>query len=286
MSANTAHGNLGYGQLEKLGGSGAIVTGTEIFIPATVWMPRSPKNNAFPPMVNKSAFPANVVKGKRTPSCGFQSMWKTSWGTVNLFNSLMFSVDANGDNDRWSWRGFNGKTSRIYDGARCAALSLASNAAGGPVLVECGFLAETDQGITSFIAPAGPDAGYLVNAAQIDFGAAATADLVSAWRINWIRGVGYDWYFNQTYYPAGTSTGLFSGTLQLIQSPEALVVPSTAITIRFHTGEPGALVLFASFSCLIFHDEDVEDINVGFGEVIRSYTFIDIAAGGNPAIIT
>jgi hypothetical protein len=78
VSASVERGFAGYGILKKISGSGPITNATEILIPAMEWTPRAPRNNAYPPMVNKSAYPSVVVLGKRTPSIGMRTCAKTS----------------------------------------------------------------------------------------------------------------------------------------------------------------------------------------------------------------
>jgi hypothetical protein len=285
MSANTERGFIGYGKLKKTGGSGPFTNAAEASIPAMQWIPRSPLNNSYPPMVNKSAYPGLVVLGVRTPSVGIRTCMKSSWCTAALLNSLVFTSDTYGDNDAFGIIVNAGETTRVYDNARCAAISLAGAAAGGPVAMEFGFLASTDVGATTF-AGYTADAGQLINRAQIDFGSSATANLVRSFRISWVRGVGYDMYYNQTYYPSDTSSGMFGGTLALEMSSKATVIPSTAGTIRFFTGVPGSLSLYMTMAFLLNLDEEVHDVDVGPGVLVRSYSLIDLSAAGNPSTVS
>lgn len=285
MSANTTKGFRGYGIAKKAGGAGAWVLGTEVNFPAIRYVPRNPLNNQYLPMVNKTSHPSIVVIGKRTPSLTVHTAMKASFCTVANLNSLIFSTDSNGDSDEFAWLVNNGAASRKFDGCRCAAMSISANAGGGPVGFELGFLAKTAEGATSFSGAGATDAGQLVNAAQIDFGSSPTASLVKAWRLNVIRGQAYDFFFNGTYYPADTSSGMLGGTFQIEVSAASATVPSSSATIRLFTGVPESLVLHSTWTLLLNLDEDVEDVDTGFGTLIKTYTLIDTSAGGAPVSI-
>lgn len=287
MSANLVKNFLGYMQLQKTAGSGAVVNGTTFQIPFNSMQPRDPKNNAYPNPVNKDAFPSIVILGKRTPSLSFTAFLKSSWCSAALFNSLLTAFDANNDADEWAIKINDGSTggawsNRIFDGCRLSALSFAQSAASGGVLVSFGFLAKTGQGSTVFGAASNPDAGFLVDVSQIDFGGAPTANLVRGYQIACLRGTAYEMFFNGTYYPDATASGMLGGQLILEQSPKYTVSPGSSFVARL--GPIGTPILTATM--LVNPDEDVYDIAPGFGDIFRRYSLIDISAGGAPVLFS
>src|SRR5262245_4015563 len=180
MSASVSRNYLGYVVGKKTGGTATPAIGTQIMIPVTAIRPRDPKNNAYPPAVNKSAFPSLVILGRRTPSIGWSTFLKSSWVTAAVLNSLINSFDANGDADTWSWMIQDGEasgtwSSRVFDGCRGVMLSLSGSGAGGGVALDYSAIAGTAQGSTSFTPPSGPDCGYELDVSQVDFGASPTA---------------------------------------------------------------------------------------------------------------
>jgi hypothetical protein len=268
---------------KKTGGTNLPPIGTEIMIPVTAIRPRDPKNNVYPPAVNKSAFPSLIILGRRTPSIGWSTFLKSSWLTPAMLTSLISAFDVNGDGDMWSWLINDGTTGelwseRVFDGCRGVMLSMSGSGAGGGIALDYSAIAMTAQGTTTFATPTGPDCGYEIDVSEVDFGATPSADLVTGWRLNAVRGGSYDMFYNGSLYPSGSSSGMLGGNFQLEQSPKYTVSPGAGITVRL--GPIGSPIL--TVNALLNNDEDVYDVAAGFGSVLRTYTLIDTIDCGNP----
>lgn len=283
MSANVTHGFAGYLEGKKVSGSGTF-TG-QLVIPYIETITDDPSNNTYMPMVNKALGPSLFVKGKHTPSLQIRTCLMSAWATVNALKSFIITTDANSDTDLWAFRSYEEDT-EILDGCRCAALSLAAEASGGPVACDMAWLVTTTAGSTSFTGSGGSQFGEVYNAGQIDFGGTATADLVRSWRMNIARPNAYDFFFNRSYFANDISSGQAGGTFSLVQSAKAATIPSAAITIRLYTGDPGSQTLAMTLACNINLDTKRRARNVGFGMVERYYSMIDTAAGGVPVTIS
>lgn len=193
-------------------------------------------------------------------------------------------------------------SSRIFDGCKCQQMTISCNSQGGGINMELSFLAASASGATSFnVASINPDAGYFYDTSDIDFGGlftlnvgnglyygisgSATADLVRAFRLNLLRGQAYNMFFNGTLNPAGVSSGMFGGTLQIEQSPLYTHSPSSQFTARIYNSSAsgGSPQRDLTIACVINNDEDVLDETTQFGNLIRTYTLIDSSTGGDPA---
>ena len=296
MSANTSKQFIGYVIGKKTGGTGSPAVGTYLYIPITGLRPRDPENNQYPAMVNKTAFPSVKILGKRTPSLEWSTYLSSSWATSAILTSLIASFDANNDADTWAWFVNDGTTggtwsNRVFDGCKGVALSLAASASGGGIGVNFGCIAQSAQGTTSFSGSTySTDAGLRYDVSNLDYGGnftigggagtGTTADLVRGWRASIIRGGSYDFFFNGTLYPAATSSGMMGGTFQLEQSPLYSVSPGTSAVIRIGAASGGVVTPSITMTLKMSHDEDVLDLDAGFGDLFRGFTLIDTSAGG------
>lgn len=293
--SNTPKNFLGYVQGKKLVGTGSPAVGTQVNIPVHSVNPRNPLNNIYSLMMNKAGFNAIVTRGRNTPSIGFSTSLKTSWcagsgAGAAILTSLISSFDTNAgslnDADSWAWHTNDGTTGgswsdRYFDTCRGAAMSLACSGSGGAISMDYAALAKTGAGSTSFSAYS-TDTGSMLDVSQVDFGASPAADLVDGWRVNLLRGEAYSMFFAQSYDPYDVDSGAFGGTLELVQSPQYTLTPGSSLVIRI--GPIGSPVL--TLTMKVNFDEPVYDMSGGLGRIIRRYTLIDTASGGNPCVFS
>ncbi len=288
MSANVSRGFLGAVLAQKLSGAGALATGTSAqqIIPVFSFEPRDPENVSYPPMVNKLGFQSVTVLGKRTPSFNVVTAAKSNWFTSTWLNSLIVTADTNGDTDVFAFSDdSNTGTTRIYDSARCAALSISGRNGGGPIGVEMGFLCKTGTGTSSF-ATTSASIGALISGAAVDMGSGPSAAYVRGWRLNIIRGLNYDMWCDNTQYPDDTSSGMLGGTITLEMSPKATTFPSTStdavIRVFSSIAATSALVTLTANVNL---DEVYQSHVNALGNVVRTYTLLTRSTAA-PIVIT
>jgi hypothetical protein len=278
---------MGYAQIKKTAGTGTPAIATQFNIPVTSVNPRTPLNNVYPMMENKNQYPANSIRGRNTPSCGFSTYLKTSWVTAALMNSLISQFDTNNDGDAYAIHLNDGTTAGTYsdvyfEGAKGSVLTLSGAGAGGGVAMSWAALAASTTQVATYTAFS-VDPGALLDASQIDFGASATADLVETWTLRLLRGAAYTMFFNAgSYDPFAVDCGAFGGSVDLIQSPQFTLSPGTSFIIRI--GPIGSPVLTAT--CTLNRDEDIYDRDIGMGRIVRRYTCVNLATGANPVVFS
>jgi hypothetical protein len=296
MSANTSKQFIGFVIGKKTAGTGSPAIGTYVYIPITGSRPRDPENNTYAMGPNKTAFPSLKTYGKRTPSLEFSTLIKPSWASSVLFTSLIASFDANNDVDTWAWLLNDGTaaatwSNRVFDGCKGVGLKIAQSAQGGGIGLNFACVAQSAQGVTSFsTATYVTDAGNTYDVSNIDYGgnftigglagSGTTADLVRGYSASVLRGGSYDFFFNGTLYPAATSSGMMGGMFQLEQSPLYSVSPGTSAIIRIGASSGGVVTPAITATIKTSHDEDVLDLDAGFGDIFRGFTMIDTSAGG------
>lgn len=130
------------------------------------------------------------------------------------------------------------------------------------------------------------DAGTLVDTSCIDFGSSPTASHVESWRLTLVRGQAYEFFFNPgSYDPSSISSGMFGGTLEIVQSPNATTVPSSAFTVRIYPTAADQIAgtnIIGTIATKINLDVPSYNRNAGQGRVARMHTLIDTSAGGTP----
>ena len=270
--------------LRKTGGSGPLSVGTQIMVPCDHIICNNPTNTTYPLLINADASVSNAVLGKRTPNVTLQTAVKTSWWSANLLNSLLMSSDSDGNTDMYAVGIFDGAAMRVFDGARCAGMTLGANAAGGATGIELPFLARYDSAQpgtpspTTFTTPT-VDPGYLLPVSQINF--ANTADLVSAVQLQILRGQGYLPFFDQSLYMGGIGSGVATGTMSISQSPTATTTPSSGAILQ--VGTTGAGVQFA---CSLNLDNFKRDYMASLGSMADIYSLVDLSGAGNIVVIS
>jgi hypothetical protein len=313
---NVTHPFLGRIVLQKTGGTASgLPVGTLIVIPSARISPSNPLNNSYPGVINSTSYPSQKVCGKRTPSVALTANVKASWINSVLLQSLLLNTDGQGQTDRFSILLDDNYNPRTYDWCRCAHFSLYQTSQGGPIMCEIGFVARFGDSELHYLAglaggttinmpsgevlidsaplasytPTVPDAGYLDDVSVVDFGSVPTMSLVRSWRLNILRGQGHVPFMDQVPWMADVASGMLGGTLMIEQSPvAAAVVPGTAATIRLHINRLGASSgpKALSISMLLSQDTQQLDQDISMGNMVRTFTLIDLAAGGNPISCT
>lgn len=286
--------------------SGSInsISANEIFnIPVTSQNPSDPYNNLYPGVINASGFASCVTRGRNTPGGSFSTYLKNSWfkgavsGTVTFAQFMNTITGANGtlttnkDTASFGVLMQDGNSSsywhdKIFDAASFAGVSLYSSGAGGGIGMDFSFIATTGSGSTTFGTSYATDYGTLVDGAGIDFGGSATASSVESWRLTLVRGQAFEMFFNPgSYDPASISSGMFGGTLEIVQSPNAATVPSSAFTVRLYptaADQVAGTNLIGTIATKINLDVPTYNRSAGLGRVARMYTLIDTGSGGTP----
>jgi len=291
-------------------------SGTTMVIPVMRAMPRNPLNMAYPALVNKSAYPSQVVMGKRTPGLSIVSLGKNSWLTADFVNDLLFTRDSNGDTKLWDigvWEPTTGLL-RVWHNARAASLALQQGPT-GELGVEIMFLAthgnsegggagggewanpfSADGTYDSGVWPTGvwlwtsltADAGVATGIIDVDFagGGIATLSDVRSWRLNMMVGQGHIHHVDGLRYPSDVASAMFGGTFIIEQAVGAATQVAKevqgTVVIGINTNKTSGTGRF-KITALIYMDETRRDAEVGFGYEMKSYSLIDISAGGNPA---
>lgn len=308
--ANVTKSYQGTGMLLRTGGSGPF--SGQANLPFSKISPINPRNISYPGAVNTSSFASLSVRGKKSPGVSIATFVKPTWFTADLLNSLLGlpTLDANFDTDRFSIgikHVVNGTAVvRVWDWSRCASISLYQTSAGGPVIMEMGFFSrwgetecpygttlldnETLPSAPSFSIPSVSDAGPLTDISQVDFssstsGTAGTESMsqVRSWRLTLMRGQGFVYYADGTYYPKDISSAMFGGSLVIEQSPTSLIVPTTAANIRMSTQATTGSRFKMDLSLSL--DSESLDHDLGFGNIVRTYTLL-ASGGGNPIALT
>jgi hypothetical protein len=278
---------LGYYVMKKTAGQSSPSVGTQIYLPVMSVDPRNPVNNTYPGVVNRSAAPSVVVRGKKTPRIRVLSCLKASWATYVNLNSFIggspsYLDTTQFDTDQYGIGLYEPvmNVTRVFDGVRFSQMTVAYTAAGGPIgfaLAGIGVYGDSEAASpTGFSAPT-TDAGQLYNTADVTI---SGADQVRSMRIDILRGQGYMMYSDGTYYAAQTATGMIGGALTLEQSPTASTVPTSALTMQVGPASTGV-----QFVCNINLDDPVREFTTRFGTIVRSFTLIDTAAGAYPVQI-
>ena len=292
------------------GGGAYMAVDDKLVIPTMKVIARNPLNKGYPSAVNASAYPSLTVAGKKTPSITIAASVKPSFVTRAFLNSLLLSFDSTYNNSDEFLIGFydgsainyglatTGLGWRLYQGCRCASVSLSQSAVGGPIGITMTFLAVTgdnENSTTYTAATAGnaatlaavtpaPDPGALSDVSNVDFGASATIDGVRSWQLNLNRGQGHQFFVDGSYYPDTVESGMFSGSFTCELTPLWTVMPSDtngAITVRC-----GKVTGMPIFSLSVHRDETVQDMDISLGNQMRAYTLANTSSGGNPCVIT
>jgi hypothetical protein len=285
VNPNYAPDFRGWVALVKTDGLAEPANGTQTLIPATEAWPRNPLNRSRPGVINAAAYPSVEVPGKRTPSVRIATLAKPTWFTAGLLNSLINSLNAaNGtyQTDGYAVGLCNVFETRVYDVCRCERIVIGQKTAGAPIDVtldfRCIYGDSEAPSPTEFRTPS-TDAGQLIGVSAIDW--AGTADQVQSWKLTLSRVQRWIAYEDGTLYCAEVASGGFSASLVLVQSPTYNVSPTTAATLNL--GSTGAGV---GFSMLLSGDGDAQPQTLEFGRKQRTYTAIDLSAGGNPVTIS
>lgn len=284
-------------------------------------IPTNPINNLYIPVVNASGYPSVVVVGMRTPSVTLQACLKPfivgspnkGWCNAGLLNSLI-SVGTDQQTDRFAIR-FTDDTStpRIWDWSRCDTIRITGDASGGPIMVTLGFKcrfgnaeSENPYALTfisgnqpgtspsgSFTTPVS-DAGTLPGNSDWDFN--NTLSDVSSFSLTLMRGqrwraragvVSNAVSTGRVMYANDIDSGQFSGVLTVVQDAGASTIVAGAGTIQLrlntsYTGANGGILI----TCTINEDNYVYPVESAFGTLTTTYSLINLASGGNPAVIT
>ena len=282
------HPYLGQIMLKKIAGSGAVTVGTQINIPHAAAMPRNPVNNSYYTGINSSAYTSGNNEGKRTPSVTITTVAQASWFTAANINSLIMTLDSYGNTDTWGIGLYDGNTTRVYDGAKCAQIQIRQQATGGPISVSIAFLCQygdsqnpqTLYTQTSFTPPSVPPAGQVFDLTQV--GWTTTANLIQSFALNIVRPQGYVMYDDGTFFAAGIASGMFGGDLTVTQSVLNTEYISSGFTLNI--GAVGT----SGISCagLTLLDEAVTDVTMSPEMIVSQYSLYDQSAGGNPFVIT
>jgi len=281
---NAAKDYLGSVILKKTAGSGSVTVGTQFVIPSAMISANNPVNTSFPALINSDSSIRNATLGKRTPNITITTMLKASFCSSALFNSLLFTSDANHDTDTYAVILVDGEGNvRQFLGSKCAGISIACQGIGGPISIQFSFLSQygDNDGSAVTYTAATPDPGYLTPVSLVDFN--STADGVTAFSINLLRAQGYVFYLDGTLFSAYVASGMFSGSLTLSQSPRATTVPTTGCTIKLGTAGSGIQVA----SALVLNAFK-RDMAASLGSISNSYSLVDLSTSGTgvPCVIT
>jgi hypothetical protein len=281
-----------YGRVvfKKIFGSGPFSTGTQIVIPFASAGPRNPRNIQYLTGVNASGFVTGDVPGRRTPSVTVSTVLKQSFLTADFLNSLIMSVDSNGDTDVWAVLLDDGFQPETYDGAKCAGIQLQQSAQGGPIGMTIGMISQYGwvngaNENTGALFPATTftstttDAGQAEDVTKVNW--SGTADLVSGFSCNLVRPQSYIFYDDQTLSPSGVASGMFTGNLTTVQSTKYTVTPGTSATLDI-----GITGFGISCDILVNKDNDVREFTMANRMQQSTFTLFDVSAGGNPFTIS
>lgn len=281
---------VGYVRAKKISGSASYVANNTLFNIPTYNVGRpEPRNFNYAAMINNTGWTVNYVRGRNTPSIGFDTAIHTGWiGTsattptaANVLNSWIASYDSNNDSDKYSFLSNDGGgNSLTQDGCRCTSLVLSGTGAGGGFGVQTSWLATTNSGVASFSGSYATVPGTFADVASMDFNATATE--VDSWALTLVRGQGYNMFFNPgSYDPYDVDSGMLGGTLELVMNPNAATVPSSTFTVRIYT-DSGLGTRILTATAKINLDTVVYNMSAGLGRTRRLYTLIDSSSGTIP----
>jgi hypothetical protein len=282
-------------------------------------IPTNPLNQQYMPVVNASNYASVVVKGMRTPSVSLSACAKpwngtSGWLDATFLNSLV-GLGSDQNTDAFAIRFTDdGGNPRTWDWSRCEMVQITGSIGGGPIMVQMSFrsrfgdaVAEGVYGLTflaGFNPPAsGPawttpatDAGQIDGDADWDFGASPTISDVQSFSLTLVRG--QRWRpragvcvagpgASRTVYCADVDSGQFSGVLTVVQDAGASTHISGygGATLRLNTSSTGANGGL-QIAMNINEDNEVYPVESAFGTLTTTYSLINLATGGNPAVIT
>ena len=280
-------------------------------------IPTNPLNQGYMPVVNNSNYPSVVAKGMRTPSISLTACMKpyngtSGWCDAKFMNSLM-SLGTDQNSDAFAVRFTDdSSTARTWDWSRCEMVQISCDASGGPVMVTMSFKSrfgnaesESIYGAT-FLAgnnpPASPatwaaaavDPGQLTYNADWDF--AGTLSDVQSFSLTLLRG--QRWRSragvcvagpaaNRILYANDVDSGQFSGVLTVVQDAGAATIiagagsPILKMNSSYSSANGGFQIAMS-----VNDDNYVYPVESAFGTLTTTYSLINLAGGGNPAVIS
>ncbi len=287
MPQETANDFYGRLILQKTDGVGAVSVGTRTLFPPMLIDPSNPLNNNYPMLMSGASTMNHVTLGKRTPAIVFRGLWKPSYMTPANILSWIGNVNSVGDSDEYAMAVIDGEGNvRVYDGCRCAGITVAWDASTGPasmqgIMVEMAWLArygDSDAPVPTTISTSGlSDYGQTTGVNEIDFN--STADAVAACSFSLVRVQKHLGETDQTLFMKQVASGPPSGGVQLTQYSKSTIVPSTGFTVKIGTSS-GTRFDFNIYRELT-HKAQVPD----FAAVQRAYSLVDLAGSGSIATI-
>jgi hypothetical protein len=200
---------------------------------------------------------------------------------------------------------------RIWDWARCESLTFSQDALGGPIMVSLAFKSRSGEsnwsndntfgGGTLYTAtntvsgeayPSAPvfaalttDAGQETNLSQVDFN--GTLGDVRRWSLTLLRGQTYERYLDGTIYPSEISSKMFSGILEVHQNPRNATYVTGTGTLRININSDKTIST-GRFRIDMKVNTDNNQLNqtTQAGNLVSTFSLIDLTSGGNPAAIT
>lgn len=270
-SADRDHGFLGYLALKKTAGQGTPAVGQQTNLMFGAVNPRNPNNIIYPSVVNKAGAASVRILGAKTPSIRIAGIpGKLSWLTPAFLNSLIILLDAANNSDEFGIGVHDGTGLRVYDGAKCAQVSI-YHTAGGGVFIDLDFICrygDNEAPVPTTFSTPSTDGGDAYGSA--DFSYNSTASEVDLWRLTIQRGQAFNKYSDGTRYSDVIQSGMAGGVITLQQSPNAATVPTTAMTI-----DVGASTTGVRFSLALSEDEAVKDVMPALLAKTRSYSLFN-----------
>lgn len=273
----------GWAAIKKTDGQNSPAIGTQTFIPVKAINPRNPRNRMRGDTISKAQSIVNATSGKFTPSVVVSAAAKASWWTATFLNSLIGGsssyLDANLDSDQYAVGMYApvANTTRVYDDIRWSTLAITYNAAGGDIMMTlsgpCLYGDSEKSPPTSFSTPT-VDPGENLNTADVTI---SGFDLSRSFGITIVRGQGQQPFSTGDLYMSNVSSGKIGGIFMLEQSPTAIAVPTTTISI---------VIGSVTFDFDIDRDESVTDFTTAFGTTFRNFAMTDLVSGTYPLTIS
>lgn len=268
--------------------------------------PENPDNIGYLPCIDASSYPSIFVNGKKSPRFGLYTYLKPrtatkGWSNADFFKSHL-EVDTTLNTDMFAAAFQDDVDNRVYDFSRCEMVEFDSHASGGACMVRLGYksrMAEEDgtalygttlaSGEVIPAAPAftysdTPDAGQLTDTTNI---VVVGASQVKGFRMTLVRGQVPQYYYDGANVPGIITSTMYSGILTLDQEPDASTVIETTgtVTIKFSNDMTSTTGRFKA-DIAVKRDNRFRPVVTSLGNVTRTYSIIDPAAGGLPCTFT